>query len=356
MFLVLALGAGSALAYSLRCPRYPQCAGSLSARTTYVIADREGTLSDFLVESGAQIGLNQPLLHLVDPALLAEIQRKQREIATLESECERQLAEYELELDWRMRTINAEICEVQLKSASFLKEQYNHELRRTMLADVLQGDSFVMHEGADALFESLVLGRHLPGPQRTSTMIELEAAANNAEVSQAQVEICDQQIKFLKELRDKLPEQIRRSAGVEVGQARLAQAREELQLLQQQSERLTLVSPAIGQVGVFQVRRGDHIRVGTPIVELLDSSQRYVIAEVPSQQIVNYTIDARVTLTFPGQQLREGRVYAIAPQSQPQAESTLRAGDSQIAVHIEQVGEVWPEVPIGSRVMVQRQD
>jgi multidrug resistance efflux pump len=357
LFATLALMAGSGVAYSLRCPRLPQCAGYLSARTTHVICDREGTLAEFSVQAGDQVSLETPLVILSDRTLSESIARKEQEIATLQSELDRCLAESELELDWRLRTLNTEICEIQLKSASYLKERYNYDLRRAMLSDVLQGDSFVMNDGADALYESIVLGQHLPSAERAATMMELEVAANSADVSEAQVEICDTQIKFLNELRGKLPEQIQRSTGVDVAEARVSQAEAELEELLGQETGLTILSPALGKVGVFQVKRGDHLRPGTPIVELLDASQRFIVAHVPSQQITYYTINTRVTLEFPGDQFCEGRVYSIAPQAEPQANVPVVIGhDAPIAVHIEQVGEAWPELPMGSRVAVQLQE
>ncbi len=354
LFALLALGAGTALAYGLKCSRHPQCLGYLAARTTYVTSDREGTLAEFSVAEGDEVGLDDALVLLSNSALTDQIAQKNQEIALLKSELKRSLAEAELELDWRLRTVNTEICDIQLRSAGYLKERYNYQLRRTMLADVLQGESIVMADGEDTFYESIVLGGKLPTVERATTMLELEAAANNAEVSATQVEICDLQIKRLNELRDRLPAQIQRSLGVDVAEARVTQAEQELALLEQSEARLTIASPAIGRVGVFQVKRGDHLEPGTPIVELLDSSQRFLVVHVPSQQITNYTIDTRVRLIFPGRQNREGRVYSIAPQALPQHDVPVEVGhDAPVAVLVEQVGAVWPDVPMGARVTVE---
>ncbi|MEZ5942257.1 MAG: HlyD family efflux transporter periplasmic adaptor subunit [Planctomycetaceae bacterium] len=356
MFALLALFAGSALAYTLRCSHHPRCLGYVAVRTTYVMSDREGVLEDFTVQEGEEVGLDTPLIQLSDTKLQELIAGKEQEIEVLKREVARTLAEAELEIDWRTRALNTEICDIQLRSASFLKDKFNYQLRRTMLADVLQGESMVMVDGADSLYESIVLQRQNPRGATVTSMMELEAAANSAEVSAVQVEICDEHVKVLTKLRDQLPAKVKRSVGVDVAEARLAQAEEELKLLEQSEDRLTICSPAVGRVGVFQVKRGDQLHPGVPIVELLDSSQRFLVVHVPSQQITNYTIDTRVKLIFPGNQPREGRVYSIAPQALPQSGAPMTVGhDAPVPVHVEQVGSVWPDVPIGSRVTVELQ-
>lgn len=357
LFGLLALAAGTAVAYGLRCPSHPLVAGYLAARTTHVISDREGIVTEFVVDEGDEVGLDTPLVQLADNRLAEDIDQKKQEIATLRSELQRCLAAAELEVEWRMRTLNAELCDIQLRSAGFLKERFNNELRRTMIADILQGDSFVMNDSGDSLYESVILGARLGSPDRVTSMLELEAVSNSVEVSAAQVEICEQQIKSLTALKAKTPEQVRKSAGVDVAELKLHKAESELQQLQRREVLLTVSSPAIGRVGVFQLNRGDHVLPGTPIVELLDSSQRYLVVHVPSQQITGYTIGTRVRLTFPGNQIREGRVYSIAPQAEPRNTTPLTVGtDAPVTVHVEQVGEVWPDVPMGSRVIVGIRD
>ena len=350
----MALAAGTALAYSIHCPRHPQCSGYVAVRTTHVISDRAGQLAEFLVQEGDAVGLTQPLVQLADTQLQDQISQKQEEISILQSELKRALASSELETDWRMRTLEAEICEMQLKSASYLKERYNFEMRRTVLADILEGDALVLNDSGIPFYQSLIPGKETEGLDRTASILELEAAANSAEVCAVQVELCDGQLKLLRELQKRLPDEIKRSFGVDVAEAKVQQAGRELEQLQKRESALTVASPAIGQVGVFQVKKGDHLEPGTPIVELLDASQRYLVVHVPSRQITNFHVDSRVRVIFPGNKLREGRVFSVAPQAVPNHAAPISVGeDAPIAVHVEQVGEVWPEVPMGSRVTVE---
>jgi multidrug resistance efflux pump len=365
-FAVMALVAGIALAVWIDRPGGPKCIGILSARTTFVTAETEGTLAEFLVSEGEPVSIGDPLIRMTDERLERSILAKRREISSLESELQRALATAELELKWRTRTVEAEICEIQLRSATFLKEKFDYELQRSMLADLLSGNDVVTLDGGPSSPEPwlpevwssnhgndpLVLMRR-PRPERLTTVLHLEAAANAAEVSAAQVEICEMRQQRLERLKEELPNQVRRTAGVDVAEANLARAREELEQMEAEQNDLTVPSPAIGTVGVFRVRRGDHLVPGTPIVELLDDSQRHLVVNVPSQEITSFGLGTRLKLLFPGKVEREGKVVRISPQATHSAGQGPPDADTTILVHVEQKGRLWPEVPIGSQVRVQ---
>lgn len=353
LFSVAALVAGISLALWIDRPRGPVCTGVLAARTTYVAADAEGTLAEFIVRQGDSVAMSTPLVRLVDERLDRSLSAKQREIAALESELQRTRAAAELELNWRTRTLEAEICEIQLRSATFLKEKYDYDLQRNMYSDLLAGRDFAMLDDPHALFQSVVLDRRLPQPERLATVLQMEAAANAADVSAAQMEICILRQRRIETLLEDLPQQVRRTMGVDVAEASLARGREELRQLEAQQQELTIRSPAIGTVGVFKVRRGDHLLPGTPIVELLDESKRHLSVAVPSQEITSFVVGTRVKLTFPGNARREGEVVSVAPQARPADTGTTAPSDATVEVLVEPRGLLWLDVPIGSQVRVQ---
>ena len=350
-FVALALGIG--LACWIERPRGPQCHGILMARTTYIKAQAPGMLAEVDVVEGAVVGINDPLVRIADEELDRQIVQKQREIASLNSELQQALAATELELTWRLRTLESEICDIQLRSASFLKEKYNFELQQSMLSDVLAGQELAMAAEPQSLFQSLVLDDKVNPGNRMATVFEMELAANAAEVSAAQVEICDLRQNQLEVLRDSLPVQIRRTQGVDVAEADLSRAQEELDRLLSQQNQLTVVSPSIGRVGVFHCKPGDQLVPGTPIVELLDDARRYLMVCIPSRDITEFPIETSVKLEFPGKQIRTGRITSIAPQAQPVDTDDLFSGDTVIMAQVDQTGRVWPDVPIGSRVVVR---
>lgn len=353
LFSVTALVLGIGLACWIETPRGPVCHGVLMARTTTITAKSKGILHKLAADEGASVGINDPLVEIMDESLDRRILSKSQEIASLQSELQRTLAATELEMTWRLRTLESEICDIQLRSASFLKEKYNFELQQSMLNDVLAGDEFAMANAPESLFKSVVIDEHMPPGSRMATVFEMEMAANAAEVSAAQVEICDVRQKQLEQLRESLPQQIRRTQGVDVAEANLAQAQAELDRLQHQQRELVIASPSIGRVGVFHHQLGDQIVPGDRIVELLDDSQRYLVVSVPSHDITEFSIGTTVELEFPGSQVRTGNVTNVAPQAQPSQSFNVLKDDATVLIHVEPTGRLWPSVPIGSRVMVR---
>lgn len=352
-FAVTALVLGIGLAVWLETPKGPECIGILTARTTHVMAPTDGIVAEWTVQEGELVTLGDALLRFDDATLTSRILDKKREIAALESALQQSLASAQLELDWRLRTLESELCDIQLRSASFLKEKYNFELQRSMLSDVLAGREFVMAEGATSLFDEMISGEKTGANHRMATVLEMELAANAAEVSAAQVEICAIREKQLLDLKESLPKHIRRTQGVDVAEANLNRAQAELdQLLTEQTE-LTINSPAIGKVGVFQCRAGDQLKAGEPIVELLDDSKRHLVVYVPSQQIPLFELQTVVDLKFPGGDTYAGTVTSIAPQAKPHTLPGDPANDTMILVHVEQSGRVWPNLPLGSQVRVR---
>ncbi|MEW4489554.1 hypothetical protein AB1L42_15840 [Thalassoglobus sp. JC818] len=348
-FSIVALTLGIGLAYWVERPRGPVCQGTLMARTTYISSPADGKLAELLVEEGASIEMDQPLVRIVDDTLEQAVVTKTREIDALEFQHRQALAAAELELAWRQRALDSEICEIQLQSATFLKEKYNFEMQQSMLNDILAGQELVMADNDSSFVSSLIVEGATKPSDRMATILEMELASNAAEVSSAQVEICDLRQKQLEQLRHALPAQVRRTEGVDVAEANLKRARAELDQLRAQQESLTVLSPSIGRVGVYQNRVGSRVTEGAPIVELLDDAHRYLLVNVPSTEIVSFPIDQKLLLIFPGNQHRFGKVTLIAPQAQ----HCSLLNQSAIQVQVEQVGKMWPNVPIGSQVEVQ---
>src|SRR5690606_19549970 len=173
-------------------------------------------------------------------------------------------------------------------------------------------------------------------------------ATNATEVCAAQVQLYDEQVSRLEELNEALPQRVRRSAGIDSIEQRLEAARDEREALENVESLSTISSSAIGRVGVFSKRTGDYVAVGEPIVEVLDDSQRFVVLDVSSEKLSGFAVGDELTIIFPGDARRSGRVVRIAPQAVPQGD-TSGAG-SIVRVHVEQAGKVWPSVPIGARV------
>lgn len=351
---VAALVAGGAATWWLDGRAATQFAGYLEARTTQVCATRYGLVSRCLAPEGSEVTLRRPLVSLSDPQLEERIEEQTEVVASLEQQVKKVVADAEIEIEWREKDLLAQISEAKLRSAGYLKEKFNYELRKNMLADYLASNETALLDDNDVLFRSMLLETRIPDAERMNTALRMETAANAADVSAAQVEICDQQIAQLEKINKDLPTRIRRKTGVEAAEANLSRAKEALDKLTTRRDQLTVLSPAIGRVGVYRVTAGDRVEPGMPLVELLDDAKRFLKVEVPSTSIASVTLSGRVELTFPGDTVREGRVYSIAPQAEPRVDRA--STDPVVMVYVEPSGLPWPELPFGSRVSVRLMD
>jgi multidrug resistance efflux pump len=182
-------------------------------------------------------------------------------------------------------------------------------------------------------------------------VLRLEAATNAAEVSTAQIESCEWNKERLEALRSRLPDVVRRSAGVDVLAAQLTQAQAELTRLEDAKTELEIKSTAVGKAGLLKITPGLAVAPGVPIVDVLDDIERVIIVSVPSAAIREFKAGDSVQLTFPGDEGRTGRIASIAPQAVVPEGAT--GGESYVEVRIEASGELWPEVPAGTRVVVR---
>jgi multidrug resistance efflux pump len=144
---------------------------------------------------------------------------------------------------------------------------------------------------------------------------------------------------------------VKRSAGVDVLHAQLTQAKRDLNHIQAERTQLEIKSPAIGRIGVMRIAAGSPVNPGGAIVDILDDIQREVVVLAPSEKILLFRRGEKVSVTFAGQEEREGRIVKIAPQAQTRTDEV--GSEAFVEVRIQQVGEIWPEVPAGSRVSVR---
>jgi multidrug efflux pump subunit AcrA (membrane-fusion protein) len=347
LFGVVALACGGGLAsLATRAPSqtFP---GTLSARIIPVTSERAGVISQWHVAEGDAVELGQQLASMADPSIDRRRHELDAEIICLKSELDQALARADLELDWRMKDVQETIFAARLQSAEYLEEKYLREMEKVALTELLTHGATAF-SAPDTVIDSLVLNQSTDRASRLNTVLRLEAATNATEVCSAQVELCDEQVSWLEELKEALPERVRRSVGVDSIEQRVEAARDERKSLENVESLSVISSSAIGRAGIFFKRAGDYVAVGEPIVEVLDDSQRFIVLEVPSQMVSEFSIGREVHVTFPGVVRRKGRVVRVAPQAVRQGD--VAGAGSIVRVYVEQAGMVWPNVPIGARV------
>jgi multidrug resistance efflux pump len=350
--LVLAL---AALALGIGASRWLESGGDhpvsayVQVRTTFVTADRVCRVLQHVQAPGERITIGDTLISFADTELEERIATARLEVAALQKELSQREARAKLELAQSEQAADDRICEVQLQAADYRQSRQESEMRRSLLADLLASRQSAMWDNGDQLVKSMLLGLSMPKIELMQTNLQLESYATQTDLLDENIKICEARLESLRSMRCGLCEQIRESCGVSLTTHHLQQAEQNLAQLEERQTQLTVASPAVGQVGVYRSRPGDVLQPGDPIVELLDDSQRYLVAEVPSTRITEFKIGRTTTLTFPGAELRQGRVVRVAPQAGPRNSNDPLA-DPLVQVEIEPAGRLWPTVPIGTRI------
>jgi multidrug efflux pump subunit AcrA (membrane-fusion protein) len=330
--------------------------GFLQAEMMIVTADGGSRIQRILVEEGAVVQTGQPLVILADDHLETTLTAARRQLAAFESELAQAQAKAEVELTWRLQSVESEIFETRLKSASYLKEQFSRQIEDLAWHEFLGKEQVVMSSALDDdLLQRLSDRDRLPEETRLRLMLEREAARNAAEVYAAQVKLCEARLAELEKLRAEMPAKIRRAMGVERVEAQVARATEEVTRLEARHGELTVTAPAYGTVGVFRKRAGDTVTGGEPLVQLLDEDRRFLIVQLPSRNVSRISAGSVVRVRFPNGEKRKGKVLRIPPQTtlEDNGPQVAENSDRQIPIRIEPIDKLWPQLPIGSAVEIE---
>jgi multidrug resistance efflux pump len=350
----LALSGGVCLTIGLARSEYETFTGYLQAQGRTITAGREARIAGLLVKQGEVARPGTPLLTLSDMQLEEARAAKQRQVAALEAELAQVHAQAAIETGGRRQKLEAEIFELKLKSAQFLKQQFTQQMETFG-----RGGALVESDepaGTGVIQASMrPFARDPFGSGGTFDRQRSDAARSAMQVSTAQIELCNERLAELERRLENLPEQILEALGANVVQTRLDQTKAELARLDEQQQSLTLTAAVHGTVGVFLREAGDRVDANEPIVELLDEDQPYLLLQVPSARLADFTPGTMLDLRFPGDVKGEGRVDVIPPQVAPLPRPNERLAEnaSLLTVHISPAGRVWPTIPFGSTVEVR---
>lgn len=353
----VALAAGWGVSHWIEASGSASYVGLVQTRTTTVVAEHPGRMASVKVATGQRVTPGEILFELSDARLSELISAKQRELMELEAEVQRVKATADVELEWRRRDLQNEVFQTQLKAASINQEKLSRQVEQLAWQDQLKSrengfDQKTSLVTATSPFHPVIVNSNAVDERRLQAMLKEDAAAGAVESLSHQLNLCEQQLNRLKKLDEELPSKIRLSIGVDLAEARLKRAREELASYDKQRESLTVYSPSHGTIGGVHRETDDLVKPGDIIVELFDDDRHYLTASIPSSIVAKLEVGSKVKLVFPAGHRRIGLVAAIPPRAMPE-----RAGDSSndslVAVKIEPAGRLWPKIPIGSRVRVQ---
>ena len=180
-------------------------------------------------------------------------------------------------------------------------------------------------------------------------MIERGRIENDLDTKQARIALSESRLSRLQAGQKQLPEKVYAALGLPAMEEQLANARERVSELQYTDSTQVVSSPIYGMAGLVQVNVSDDVQQGYTLLRIFDRSHESVEVELPSCLAPELSVDREVSLTFPGGELRSGRIEAIPPQVTRAANAD---GESQIAVTVRPSGRVWPTLPIGTTVSV----
>ena len=331
--------------------------GFLRAEQSVVYAPRGGRVERVSAKTGDSVKPHQMLLVLADDSLDREIAAKSREVTSLEASLEQRRAQADVQMTLELKSLDDLLHRARIQSAEFLREHYTatfeHVSWRNFAKEASSGRMLAIGPSAMSdparIFGALASDPLVtPEEVRVRAVMRQEDARNTSEVKKSQVDICDHHIQEMQKLRKDLPEKIRKAAGVDVAEAKLAQATDQLSSLNQQKGAMTVTAPGHGLVGSYAKQAADPVSAGEALVTVLDRERSYVEVEVPSREVKRLKVGQTARLEFAGEE-RTGRVESISPQ----AHRRDQTAESWIAVRIRPAGRLWPEVPIGSAVSVR---
>jgi multidrug resistance efflux pump len=351
---LLAFGLGIAISITLERMRNESFVGTYQLKTRSVAGPRDARIAEWLVKPGVVVRIGQPVVRLADDRLDDLIAKQQRDVITLRAELAQVEARLAVELDWRLRDVNADVFETKLKAAHFLKQQYVTTLEGLAIQDLLkETDPIATQELENPALRPLVIPTRKFDERRTRLLVEQEAAQNTQEVAATQVKLCDERLTQLDKLAAGLAEKIRLSSGIDVAKARLEQAELELKTLESRRDSLVVTADAVGTVGTYRKLVGDVVSLNDVLVNLLDDEQPFVLAYVPAGRLADVSTGTTVSLRFPNGRKGTGRVVdASLPTGL--ATAGLSSTDVQaLPVQIVPEGSLWPMLPLGTAVEVR---
>ena len=328
--------------------------GFLRAQSTEIVANVSGHIEEIAVETGELAEPGHLLFVIADASQSVEVAAQEEIVEQLEFELQNAQARAEVDLAWRLKDLDKEILLNQLKSAEFLKTQFDEQLGSQAITDILEGQSIspVSFSENDPENNGEWTSAENSESKWVQALLDRESAINAAEVSAVQASLCDQRLDELRELKMKLTSTVGKSFGVDRLEKRLSYETAKLEQLQAQTSLAEVASQVYGTVGSYHWRVGDKVAAGEKLVELLDEDIRHIEVDIPSRMVTQFVNNPEVQLEFPDGTVRTGSVIRIPPNTK-QDSTHSSAKDALVTLRIRETGKLWPRAPIGSAIDVR---
>ena len=374
--LIVALLIGFCSVYLLGRRHNEPLTGILSADITTIRVPAASRLTSVQIKAGEEVFSGQPLLTLEKLEHLAFIEAQEHLVRDLEREVKRVEAQAAIELEWRTRDLNRELSNVRQRVA--LRELDGRTANRVpdgkpnRLQDGVpvrsvsssnaaplnstprgRAGGIIFFSGASGQSSAVSEPAHvpeLPEPVRIAQLPNNSLISDSEAIAPADPDLqtLRSEQSRLEAVRTTLPATVNEAVGATTIQAQYAEAAKQLETMKSVSREVNVTSPVYGTVGQVRYREGDDMQAGEVMLRILHTDRRYVMAYLPTRRVHEMRPGQEVELQFPGNEEFKGQVVDIPMV----ADLTGQTGDTLAAIRIEQVGRLWPNVPVGSQIDV----
>ena len=322
--------------------------GQLHAPIVEVRTPKNRQISKWLVADGSHVAENHEIAALVDPYAANRIKQKQREIESLEIELRQRTAKASIDLAWRIRAIDSEILTNRLKAADLIQKHYDQKIELHAWRDHLNKDkrSVGTSKSPDQVFQPVSHTAGIVFNGRVVSIRQFEAARNSVEVTKVQLQLCEDRLKDLEELKKRLPADVRRATGVDETRAKLLTAKSQLEKLKTHKSAEMIRAPAWGTLRIVDSTAD---KSGPVQAQIVDEEHQYLVVTVPSRLLGRFKIGQTVTVRFNNHVRHSGNVVRIDGPA---------TGSDSVKMIVDPKGRLWPGVPLGTaaRVIVPKDE
>lgn len=374
--LACSLLAGCLIVYWLGTRSNYPVAGVLSADITSIRVPANSRLIQAHVNPGDEVFSGDVLLTLEKSEHLSIIADQKQRVQELERQLQKAQAQASLDLEWRTRELEREISDVRTRAHLIqeVKVPLPEPLRAatcpvlpngTPTRTVSQSRTVTEYRPARATNRMIFVAgrtgessldiprpnvvpqpRPLPHNELPQTVL---ASGPKTDMLSIEAQAIEGRLQRLEDLRNTLPEQVKRAAGVESIRVQYEQASQRLENFRSVSREVDIESPGYGKVGLIRYQTGDQMSSGEVMLKILHTDRRYVLMYVPSRRVNEVQIGMEVALVFPGKEVYRGRVADLPMLADPSSQRD----QSYVPVRVTPTGKLWPEIPIGSQIDIQ---
>ncbi|QDT66155.1 HlyD family secretion protein [Calycomorphotria hydatis] len=323
-------------------------AAMLQAETRTISAPTSGRLISIKCDPQDIVKPNDVIAVIECTELVHQIRREEEKLKAMKADYDTAQANAAMNLTWRLKQVDHELHLLQMELAELYRRQLNTRLREQAL---LTGQSIAELDPLppNAIFQAAwpkdKVGRHV------IELLSETTVENQREVIDTQVQLMEDRIADLETLKNKLPEEVRWAAGLELLEQDIIEQAGKIDSLNARHPQQKVLACCHGELTSLCKEPNTLITAEETIGEIVDQEQRSLLTMLPTHMAGELHLGASMLITFSGYEQEEftGEVVHIKlPTTSPET-----ARNAKAAVTIVPNNREWPTLPIGSAATVR---